>query len=179
MVLLARRDPALLAERLKGLRAEGVEPWDRRITVLAGGLMLLSWAVAGLDVRWDWTGAVSLPVHLAGLLATVVGHGLFLWAMVSNPFFSKGVRIQSERGHTVARGGPYRLVRHPGYAGTIVAALGTPMLLGSAWALVPSAALAALFVLRTSLEDRVLVSRLPGYGDYSRQVRQRLVPGIW
>ena len=81
---------------------------------------LSSWIVAGLDVRFGWTGPVPLVYHLFGLLGSIAGYGLFLWAMISNAYFSEGVRIQDERGHTVATGGPYRFVRHPGYSGAIL-----------------------------------------------------------
>jgi protein-S-isoprenylcysteine O-methyltransferase Ste14 len=99
--------------------------------------------------------------------------------MASNPFCSEGVRIQTERGHAVATGGPYRRVRHPGYVGTILAQLGTPLLLGSPWALLPAGISAALFVVRTWLEDKTLMEELSGYRAYARQTRSRLVPGVW
>ena len=108
-----------------------------------------------------------------------LGLGLFLWAMASNAFFSEGVRIQEERSHTVATGGPYQYVRHPGYSGAILAQLSTPLLLGSPWALIPSLASAALYITRTTLEDKTLVAELPGYNDYTQQTRYRLFPGVW
>jgi protein-S-isoprenylcysteine O-methyltransferase Ste14 len=141
--------------------------------------MVLSWVVAGLDYRWGWTPLLPLVVHLAGLLFTILGYGLFLWAMVSNAFFAEGVRIQKERGHTVATGGPYTVVRHPGYVGAITAQMATPFVLGSFWALIPSLILAALFILRTSLEDKTLTAELPGYEAYKEKTRYRLVPGVW
>jgi len=116
---------------------------------------------------------------MAGLLFTLLGYGLFMWAMASNAYFSEGVRIQSERGHAVASGGPYRFVRHPGYVGVIIAHLATPFLLGSLWALIPSALLAGLFVLRTHLEDKTLTAELDGYEAYTQETRFRLLPGIW
>lgn len=178
-LILLPINPELLAERQKGTRDEGVKAWDKRITMLSGVLMFLSWIVAGLDYRWGWSPPLPLAVHLAGLLFVVLGYGLFLWAMASNAFFSEGVRIQTERGHTVASGGPYAVVRHPGYVGVIVAHLATPFLLGSLWALIPSVLLAALFVLRTSLEDKTLTAELPGYAAYTQETRYRLLPGIW
>ena len=172
-------NPELLAEREKGFRDEGVKSWDKWIAGLAGGALLPLWVVAGLDFRFLWTGGMPLILHLGGLLANSLGYSLFLWAMVSNAFFSEGVRIQQERGHSVATGGPYRYVRHPGYAGAIVAALATPFLLGSLWALIPAVLSATLYVVRTSLEDRTLLEELPGYGDYAQQTRWRLLPGVW
>lgn len=178
-LILLPINPELLAERQKGSLDEGVKSWDKWITMLSGVLMILSWIIAGLDFRWGWSPPLPLAIHLAGLLFTLLGYGLFMWAMASNAFFSEGVRIQTERGHTVASGGPYAIVRHPGYVGVIVAHLATPFLLGSLWALIPSVLLAALFVLRTSLEDKTLTAELPGYAAYTQETRYRLLPGVW
>jgi protein-S-isoprenylcysteine O-methyltransferase Ste14 len=89
------------------------------------------------------------------------------------------VRIQTDRGHTVCDTGPYRFVRHPGYVGLILQAVGVPILLGSFWALIPGVAAAVLISIRTSFEDRTLRAELPGYVDYVQRVRWRLIPGIW
>ena len=70
-------------------------------------------------------------------------------------------------------------MRHPAYVGTILFELTTPILLGSWWALVPSAVNVVLFVVRTALEDRTLGAELAGYADYARQTRHRLIPGVW
>ncbi len=178
-LILIPTNPELLAERQKGTRDEGVKPWDKRITLFSGLLMFLSWIVAGLDFRWSWSPPWPLAARLGGLLFTAFGYALFLWAMASNAFFSEGVRIQTERGHSVATGGPYSIVRHPGYVGVIDAQVATPFLLGSLWALIPSTLLAGLFVLRTYMEDETLTAELPGYEAYKRETRYRLLPGIW
>jgi protein-S-isoprenylcysteine O-methyltransferase Ste14 len=52
-------------------------------------------------------------------------------------------------------------------------------LLASWWALIAGGLCAILLILRTALEDRTLQAELPGYADYARQVRYRLLPGIW
>jgi len=70
-------------------------------------------------------------------------------------------------------------VRHPGYSGTILQSLGAPLLLGSAWALVPGLVAIASITLRTRLEDRMLQRGLAGYTEYAGDVRYRLVPGVW
>ena len=179
-LILIPINPELLAEREKGTLDRGVKKWDKWISTLAAGIgMLPPWIVAGLDERLSWTGSQPLACHLGGLLVQVLGYALFLWAMASNAFFSEGVRIQEERGHNVATGGPYRFVRHPGYVGAILAGLATPFLLGSPWALIPSGIGAALYVARTCLEDRTLLEELPGYKAYARRTRYRLVPGVW
>jgi protein-S-isoprenylcysteine O-methyltransferase Ste14 len=179
-VILIPINPELLAERQKGLRAEGVKAWDRVVSMLAAGVFpISSWIVAALDYRFGWTGGVHLASHLTGLVTMVLGFALFLWAMASNAFFSEGVRIQQERGHTVASGGPYRHVRHPGYLGAIVSQSATPLLLGSLWAIIPSVGCVAMYVLRTYLEDKTLLQELPGYPDYAAQTRYRLLPRVW
>jgi protein-S-isoprenylcysteine O-methyltransferase Ste14 len=178
-LLLIPIHPELLAERQKGFRDEGVKRWDKWLGALAAGTLLPLWVVAGLDIRFNWTGELPIAVHIGGLLANALGYALFLWAMVSNAYFTEGVRIQEDRGHTVAKGGPYRYVRHPGYAGAIIAGLATPFLLGSLWALIPAVISATLYVVRTGLEDRTLMKELPGYREYAQQTRYRLLPRAW
>jgi protein-S-isoprenylcysteine O-methyltransferase Ste14 len=89
------------------------------------------------------------------------------------------VRIQEDRGHEVVTGGPYRVVRHPGYAGGVWSWLVTPPMLGALWAYVPALLTVAVIVVRTALEDRTLRRELAGYDAYARRTRYRLLPGIW
>jgi protein-S-isoprenylcysteine O-methyltransferase Ste14 len=112
-------------------------------------------------------------------VAVAAGGGLPLWAVAANPFFSGLVRIQRDRGHRVVDTGPYRFVRHPSYAGSIVYMIGVTFALGSYVALPAAAVLCAVLVVRTALEDRTLREELDGYADYARRVRFRLIPGIW
>ena len=178
-IILIPINPELLAERESGFRQENVKAWDRYLGPAAAGMGILVWVVAGLDIRFQWTGSFPLPLHLAGLVAHVAGYGLFLWAMASNTFFAEAVRIQDKRDHQVAAGGPYRVVRHPGYAGAILSILASPFLLGSWWGGVPALIGLFLYCLRTSLEDKVLLKELPGYADYAARIRFRLIPGVW
>ena len=178
-LLLLRINPELLAERQKGMWDAGVKTWDKWLTTLAGSLMLAPWIIAGLDLRWGWSTPLPLAIHLIGLLVHILGYALFMWAMTTNAFFAEGVRIQTERGHTVATGGPYRLVRHPGYLGAITAQLATPFLLGSLWAIIPAMGMAVIFIIRTYLEDKTLQAELPGYLLFTQQTRYRLLPYIW
>jgi protein-S-isoprenylcysteine O-methyltransferase Ste14 len=178
-LLLLPRNPELLAEREKGFLDKEVKHWDKRLTSLAGGLMIFTWVVAGLDYRFQWTGELSSMYHIGGLLITILGYGLFMWAMTVNAFFSEGVRIQKERGQVVVTNGPYEYVRHPGYVGTILTGLGTPLLLGSVWAVVPAIVLAGVMVERAWLEDRMLTEELAGYKAYAQQTQARLLPGVW
>jgi protein-S-isoprenylcysteine O-methyltransferase Ste14 len=108
-----------------------------------------------------------------------LGYVLSSWALLENRFFSGVVRIQKDRGHQVVSTGPYGFVRHPGYAGALLAYLVTPVLLDSTWAFIPAVLMAGVVILRTALEDRTLQEELPGYKDYARKTRYRLLPGIW
>jgi len=89
------------------------------------------------------------------------------------------VRIQTDRGHHVVTGGPYRWIRHPGYAGSLITYPFIPLLLDSSWAYIPAGFIIAVLIYRTSLEDKTLQSELPGYKEYSEKVKYRLVPGVW
>jgi protein-S-isoprenylcysteine O-methyltransferase Ste14 len=179
MLWLKRRDPALLKERISGGKRPDIKAWDRTIvrayTVLLIGLLI----VAPLDaVRFRWS---RVPVGFQGLalFCMFAAWCLIIWAFRENAFLAEYVRIQEERGHTVCSTGPYRIVRHPMYVGVILTILGLPVLLGSLYALIPAVLIAALFVLRTALEDRTLQKELPGYAEYARAVPWKLVPGIW
>jgi len=170
--------PEVIAERGRTDKKD-IKDWDRVLTTLSILPTLGVPIVAGLDERWGWSPQLALTVHLLGLAFIVLGQGLFTWGMVSNKFFSTAVRIQAERDHTVATGGPYRYVRHPGYVGFIVASFATALALGSLWALIPAALMMVLLIVRTALEDRTLQEELSGYKEYAERVRYRLLPGIW
>jgi len=176
-VVVIPRNPELLAERV-GPR-KGAKTWDTVIMSIVGLVTIAKSIVAGLDQRFGWTTEISLPLQMTTLAVAVLGYALGVWATSANPFFSQIARIQKERGHTVATSGPYRFVRHPGYVGTILSELATPVMLGSWWALIPGCLAALLLIIRTALEDRMLLEELNGYRDYARRVRYRLLVGVW
>ena len=141
---------------------------------------LAHFIVAGLDVgRFGWSGPVPLVVHGTGLLFYVSGIALAMRALVVNRFFSPVVRIQEERGHRLITEGPYRFVRHPGYAGMLLSFLGSGLVLGSWWSLLPLIPVVVLILRRTILEDHYLREHLEGYVGYAERVRYRLLPGVW
>ena len=175
--LMLRTSPETIAERGRPKEMRG---WDRVVSGLWSLAQFLALPlVAGLDVRLGWTGELSVAWHVAGAVALAAGLGLGGWAMISNAYFSTVVRIQSDRGHTVCRSGPYAFVRHPGYAGFMLHSLSIPFLLGSLWALFPAITAVVLMAIRTSWEDRTLQAELPGYREFVGEVRYRLIPGIW
>jgi protein-S-isoprenylcysteine O-methyltransferase Ste14 len=177
MLTIASKYPGLLEERYHP--GAGVKAWDRPLARFTTLLWPAIWILAGLDVRFGWSPEIALAIRLGAWVALLSGDVFSKWAAASNRFYSRVVRIQADRGHTVVRDGPYRYVRHPGYAGALVAGLAAPVVLGSLWALVPGMMLALLLVIRTALEDKTLREELLGYAAYAVQTRYRLLPGIW
>ncbi|TWT72733.1 Isoprenylcysteine carboxyl methyltransferase (ICMT) family protein [Posidoniimonas polymericola] len=177
-------DPDLLRERARP--GHNFEHADALLAT-CGFLLLypITLAVAGFDaVRLDSVrlggGAAFFPgAWLVGAGAFAVGYWVALRAMQTNRFFSTFVRIQSDQGHTLVTDGPYAVVRHPGYAGMLLAHFGIPLLLGSWWAFVPVLAGAAVFVVRIMREEAVLSARLPGYDRYLQTHKWRLAPWVW
>ena len=175
--LLFRLDPELFKERLT--TASNVPHWD--LLIARGNRILepIFVATAALDAgRFRWS-AMPIVVQVIGTAAVVAAVGVVWWCAAANHFLSTRSRIQSERGHTVVQHGPYRFIRHPMYASRTVLIIGAALMLGSWIALVPAALIALLLVLRTSLEDRMLTTELPGYREYAKHVPERLVPGLW
>ena len=179
-VLARRKHPDLLAERAKSQEAEGIKPWDKvllPISALYGPLLTM--IVAGLDKRFGWTDVIPLWVQIVALGVGIVGYIFATWAMVENRYFSAVVRIQKDRDHAVCKSGPYRFIRHPGYAGGLIWYLVTPLILNSLWSYLPTAVSVVATVVRTYLEDQTLQEELPGYQAYTRETHYRLVPRIW
>jgi len=179
-ILAERRHPGLLAERQNMDKVRSAKAWDK---VLAP-LMALSVSfppviVAGLDHRFGWSPAFPLWLIVPGFLLISLGYAFAAWAFIENRFFFSVVRIEVDRGHVVCDTGPYRFVRHPGYAGNVLALPGMVLALSSMWTLIPAAAALIIAVIRTALEDRTLQDELPGYRDYARRVRHQLIPGIY
>ena len=175
-----RRHPGLTAERQNMEKVQSAKVWDK---VLAP-LMALSVSfplviVAGLDHRFDWSPLFPLWLIVLGFLLISLGYAFAAWALIENRFFSSVVRIQVDRGHVVCDSGPYRIVRHPGYAGNILALPGMVLALSSTWTLIPAAVALIITMIRTILEDKTLQDELPGYRDYARRVRYRLLPGVY
>ncbi|MDU8926927.1 isoprenylcysteine carboxylmethyltransferase family protein [Alisedimentitalea sp. MJ-SS2] len=174
------RHPGLTAARQDVETLQNAKAWDK----ILAPLMAISIAypvviVAGLDHRFDWSPDFGCWVIAIGFVLIAIGYAFAAWAFAENRFFFSVVQVQTDRGHTVCDSGPYRVVRHPGYAGNILALFGIVLALGSNWALIPVVFATGVSVLRTALEDQTLQQELPGYPDYAARVRYRLIPGLY
>jgi protein-S-isoprenylcysteine O-methyltransferase Ste14 len=176
LILLSRRSASLLNER----RKPGPGEQDRVFRPASIVCSLAYWSIAGLDAgRFHWSRHFPASLQFFGLLLAAGGFWFAAWAMLENSFFSSAVRLQSDRAQTVVTSGPYRFIRHPGYAGTSLFMVGSSLSLGSWWALLPIVLILALIFRRTLIEDALLRHGLPNYSDYANVVRFRLIPHIW
>ena len=149
--------------------------WVATYPILSFGSLV----IMGFDaVRYHWS-AMPPWLIIPGIFIFVPGSILGLRAMAVNKFFEWTVRIQEDRNQYICKSGPYKIMRHPGYAGLIMSLLSYPLILGSWWGFVPNVILIFIIVIRTTLEDHTLQSELPGYGEYARQVKYRLIPFVW
>ena len=175
-----QRHPGLTAERQNIENIQSAKAWDKVLApLMAVSIGYPMVIVAGLDHRFNWSPEFPLWLIVVGFIFIALGYTFAAWAFVENRFFSSVVRIQTDRGHAVCDSGPYRFVRHPGYAGNILPLFGIVLSLGSVWALIPAAWAIIIAVIRTVLEDRTLQEELPGYRDYAQRVRYRLIPGLY
>ncbi len=158
--VMRRRNPELMRRRLEP--QPGVKGFERFVVVAAFIGFLSFYAVAGLDVRYGWS-QLSAAWVWPGIALELLGFVPIYLAIAENPFLERQVRIASEVGHHVITTGPYRVVRHPMYAGLLLVLLGWPLILGSAWSFAPITMLMATFIVRTVLEDGALWRELPGY----------------
>ena len=171
-----RVNPELLVARSRIRFAKG---WDRVWACFMIPSAVAIFVVAALDDgRIHW---LPVPLWVCGLGYAVFlpAFGFTTWVGAVNKFAEAGVRIQTERGHTVVDTGPYAIVRHPGYMAAIPLFVGIALCLGSLWALIPASLSGLLLVLRTQWEDQTLQAELPGYKEYTTRVRYKLLPGVW
>ena len=175
-----QRHPGLIAERQNIENIQNAKAWDKVLApLMAVSVSFPMVIVAGLDHRYNWSSGFPLWLIVTGFILISLGYAFAAWALIENRFFSGLVRIQTDRGHVVCDSGPYRFVRHPGYAGNTLALFGIVLALGSVWILIPAAVASIITVIRTVLEDQTLQEELPGFRDYTRRVPYRLIPGVY
>jgi len=172
------KDREVVRRRLETREPVDKQKWIRR---LAAPGFFLGFLIPGFDHRWGWSrqliGQVPLWLNLLSL-ALIAGSFLFIfWVLDVNRFAASTIRV--EEGQHVISTGPYGLVRHPMYLGSVVLFLSTPLALGSWVALPVVAIMVPFYVFRLLGEEKLLRSELPGYDDYCQRTRYRLIPFLW
>jgi len=178
-VWLFRFNPDLLEERLNGIGRPNQKAWDKVFLILTA-LVFFAWLVMmGLDAaRFHWS-RVPAGLQGIGVLLLLASFYISYLTFRENSYLSPAVRIQTDRGQTVVSTGPYRVVRHPLYAGFVLFALGTALLLGSWYGVLGGIILIGMVAWRAVQEERVLQRELSGYRDYMTRVRYRFLPRVW
>jgi protein-S-isoprenylcysteine O-methyltransferase Ste14 len=178
-VWLMRADPELLAERMKSPFA-GDQSLRDRIVIVVFMVWFAVWLVVmGFDVRFGWSGGVPVWAEVVGAVLILAAFWGWVRVLQANRFASVQVRVQAERGQSVASSGPYAVVRHPMYSFALLLMIGAPLLLSAWWGLVGSLVALPLLAARTLGEEAVLLTGLAGYREYTEKVRFRLLPWIW
>jgi protein-S-isoprenylcysteine O-methyltransferase Ste14 len=173
LVYLYRSDPAFLEKRM---RTKEKEKTQKKFLMLSVPIFLVALAVPGLDFRFGWS-HIPLWLSLAALAVMIGGYLLFVLVMNQNRYASRVVEIQE--GQKLIDTGLYAVVRHPMYLAMVVLYLSASLVLGSWYALIPMTVFLSTLVIRITNEERVLLDGLPGYADYAKRVRYRLIPLVW
>ena len=167
------KSPEFLAKRLD---AKEKQKSQQGIVGLSGLMFVAGFVLAGLDCRFGWSrmpGAVTVAASVLFLLA----YGLYAEVMRENAWLSRTVKV--EEGQKVVDTGLYGIVRHPMYMATIFLFLMIPLILGSWISLAVFCCYPAIIILRLKDEEKLLERELPGYAEYMKKVKYRILPFIW
>ena len=171
-VMLAK-SPDFLAKRLDVKEKQGAQ---KGVVALSGLMFIAGFVVAGLDFRFGWS-TVPAGVVITASVLFLAAYALYAEVMRENAFLSRTVKV--EEGQTVVDTGLYGIVRHPMYAVTILLFLMIPLVLGSWYALIAFAFYPAIIIIRLKDEEELLTRELPGYAEYKKKVKYRIIPFVW
>lgn len=172
-VVLFIKAPKLLRKRLNAKEKSA----DQQGVVAVSGLMFFGgFIVAGLDHRLSWS-AVPDWVVIAASAVFLISYALYAEVMRENAYLSRTIEVQE--GQRVIDTGLYGIVRHPMYAVTLWLFLAIPLILGSWYALILFVIYPAVIAVRIRGEEKLLEEELPGYKEYKKKVKYRMIPFIW
>ncbi len=167
------KSPEFLKKRLDAKEKQGVQKW---VVALSGLIFIAGFVVAGLDFRFGWSTMPTWVVSTASVLF-LAAYALYAEVMSENAYLSRTIKV--EEGQTVVDTGMYGIVRHPMYAVTILLFLMIPLVLGSWYALMAFAFYPAVIVVRLKDEEYLLTRELPGYAEYIKKVKYKIIPFVW
>jgi protein-S-isoprenylcysteine O-methyltransferase Ste14 len=171
-----KHDPSLIERRLQAGPGAEREKSQKIIQAIASLMLFPLFIIPGFDHRLHWS-AVPIPIVLSADVLVVAGYLIIFFVFRENSYTAGTVKVEADQ--QVISTGPYRLVRHPMYAGALLLFLATPFALGSLWAQIPAVLLIGVIVARLLAEERFLSANLAGYDAYRRKVRSRLIPKVW
>ena len=173
---LLTEDRNLLERRMKGGPTAERRPVQKLIMLCTSIGFIALLVVPGFDHRFEWS---TVPLHwvVTGDALVAIGFCFIFLVYRENSFTSATIAVAENQ--TVVSTGPYAIVRHPMYASAALYLIGTPLALGSFWGLVPVGVMVPFLIWRLLDEERLLSRDLPGYAEYRRRVRYRLVPFVW
>jgi protein-S-isoprenylcysteine O-methyltransferase Ste14 len=166
-------NPALLASRLKN-KEQRME--QKHVVALSGIIFISVFVLCGLDYRYDWSQVPRWIICVASVLLRV-GYAMYAEVMRENTYLSRTIEVQE--GQQLIDTGMYAVVRHPMYSATIIMYMAIPLVLGSLWALILMLFYPLVIVIRIQNEEQLLVQELPGYREYQKRVKYKIIPGIW
>lgn len=166
-------NPALLASRLKN-KEQRME--QKHVVALSGIIFISVFVLCGLDYRYDWSQVPRWIVCVASVLL-LIGYAMYAEVMRENAYLSRTIEVQE--GQQLIDTGMYAVVRHPMYSATIIMYMAIPLVLGSLWALILMLFYPLVIVIRIQNEEQLLVQELPGYREYQKRVKYKIIPGIW
>jgi protein-S-isoprenylcysteine O-methyltransferase Ste14 len=175
-IYLIRKDPELLKRRMRGGPTAEQRNTQRVIMLFTSIAFLALLVVPALDRRFRWS-VVSPPIVVIGDGLVLLGFYFIFRVYQENTFTSATIEVAENQ--KVIATGPYSIVRHPMYAGALIYLFGTPIALGSYWGLLPFVSVIPFLVWRLIDEEQMLTKELSGYDAYRKNVRHRLVPGLW
>jgi protein-S-isoprenylcysteine O-methyltransferase Ste14 len=173
-----KHDPELIERRL---RSKERIPEQKRLMRLLKPVFFVVFLLPGFDYRLGWSRTLLgvVPVWLSLVADGLVLCGLLtvFWVLKVNSYASRTIEV--EAGQRVISSGPYALVRHPMYSGSLLIWLSIGLGLGSYVAWPAFALLIPFYVYRLLNEEKFLRRELPGYSEYCLRTRFRLVPYVW
>ena len=167
------KSPDFLAKRLDAKEKQATQ---KGVVALSGLMFIAGFVVAGLDFRFGWS-QMPLPVTVIASVLFLGSYALYAEVMRENAYLSRTIKV--EEGQKVVDTGLYGIVRHPMYMATILLFLMMPIVLGSWYALIVFAFYPAIIIARLKDEEDLLTRELPGYAEYKRKVKYRIIPFLW